>query len=258
MTQTPNEDGPPGRRDNGLPATSFVPLAEVDAALGEVLLVALGRARIAAYLEPTPDPGRQLLYAAAMERGDARTIVSRVSRAATTSDSGEANTANTADPVDTGDTADPATGSGGAAAGPGAVSAPNLLQGRDTDSEFQALVADWHVDTVAAIRSAERDLTREDADWRARISPPPPSDADEEEHFVPPPPPPLPRLSATAIGAILIIVLSIFVLSAGAWLGLGIDLTFLAGIGGILLGSGMLVMKLRAQPDDEDDDGAIL
>ena len=47
-------------------------------------------------------------------------------------------------------------------------------------------------------------------------------------------------------------------LSAGDWLGLGVDLTFLAGIGGILLGAGMLVMKLRAQPDDDDDDGAIL
>jgi hypothetical protein len=240
---------PSGRRDNGLPASSFVPLAEVDAALGDVLLQALGRARIAAYLEPTPIPGRQLLYAAAMERGDARTIVTRVSRAASASDSGDAGAV---DGVDT------AAASSGTAGGTGTVSAPNLLQGRDTDSEFQALVADWHVDTVEAIRSAERDLTREDADWRAHISPPPPSNADEEEHFVPPPPPPLPRLSATAIGAILIIALSIFVLSAGAWLGLGVDLTFLAGIGGILLGAGMLVMKLRAQPDDEDDDGAIL
>jgi hypothetical protein len=247
VTQTPD---PRDRRDNGLAATSFVPLAEVDAALGDLLLQALGRARIAAYLEPTPDPGRQLLYAAAMERGDARTIVSRVSRAAGAGESGGIGPGDTAD---AGDTVTPSS-----ASGPGAVSAPNLLQGRDTDSEFQALVADWHVDTVAAIRSAERDLTREDADWRARISPPPPSDADEEEHFVPPPPPPLPRLSPTAIGAIVIIALAIFVLSAGAWLGLGEDLTFLAGIGGILLGAGMLVMKLRAQPDDEDDDGAIL
>jgi hypothetical protein len=226
------------RRDNGLTATSFVPLAEVDDALAEHVLQALGRARIAAYLEPTADPGRQLLYAATMERADAQTIVSRVWRAV----------------------AEPDNESGAATSGViAAISPPDLLQGRDSDSEFQALVSDWHVDTVAAIKSAERDLNREDADWRARISPPPPSDADVEEHFVPPPPPPLPRLQATTVGALVLIALAIFVLAAGDWLGLGPDLTFLTGIGGILLGAGMLVMKLRAQPDEDDtDDGAII
>jgi hypothetical protein len=218
-----------GRRDNGLVAPSFVLLAEVDATIGDQLLQALGRARIAAYLEPAPDPARQLLYAAALERSDARTIVSRVWRASANTESD-----------------DPA------------VSAPDLLQGRDPDSEFQALVSGWHVDTVAAIRSAERDLSREDADWRARISPPPAGDSDEEEHFIPPPPPPLPRLAATTVGAILLIALSIFVFAASDWLGLGVDLTFLAGIGGLLLGAGMLIMKLRPQPDEDDDDGAIL
>jgi hypothetical protein len=223
----PPSEPPARRRDNGLDASSFVPLAEVDAAFGDQLLQALGRARIAAYLEPTADPGRQLLYAAALERTDARTIVSSVWRAA----------------------GDPERSQ---------VSAPDLLQGRDPEIEFRSLVADWHVDTVAAIRSAERDLTREDSEWRARINPPPPSDADEEEHFIPPAPPPLPRLAATTVTAIVIIALSIFVFAAGDWLGLGVDLTFLAGIGGILLGAGMLVMKLRPQPDEEDDDGAIL
>jgi len=223
-----------GRRDNGLVAPSFVLLAEVDAAIGDQLLQALGRARIAAYLEPGPDPDRQRLYAAAMERSDARTIVSRVWRASADAEPGDAG------------------------AGERAVSAPDLLQGRDPDSEFQALVADWHVDTVAAIRSAERDLSREDADWRARISPPPAADSDEEEHFVPPPPPPLPRLAATTVGAMLLIALSIFVFAASDWLGLGVDLTLLTGIGGLLLGAGMLIMKLRPQPDEDDDDGAIL
>jgi hypothetical protein len=236
---TPHEQSA-GRRDNGLVAPSFVPLAEVDAGLGDALLQALGRARIAAYLEPTADPGRRLLYAATMERGDAQTIVSSVWRAS-------AATAGSAEGTD--------------GSGPGehvAVSPPDLLQGRDAETEFQALVADWHVDTVAAIRSAERDLNREDADWRARISPPPPAEGADEEHFVPPPPPPLPRLSATTVGAFLLIALSIFVFVAGDWLGLGIDMTFLAGIGGLLLGAGMLVMKLRPHSEEDDDDGAIL
>src|ERR1700722_9744345 len=72
---------PAGRRDNGLQATSFVPLAEVDAEIGMELLTALGRARIAAYLEATLDPVRELLYAAASDRGDARNIIDAVSRA---------------------------------------------------------------------------------------------------------------------------------------------------------------------------------
>jgi hypothetical protein len=246
------------RRDNGLDAPSFVPLVEVDAALGDRLLSALGRARIAAYLDPIPDPNRRLLYAAAADRADARTIVERVGRAATEPVPAELTAANPADAADAGDSANPGASGGPVNTDAAAISAPDLLQGRDANSEFQALVADWHVDTVAAIRSAERDLNREDADWRARISPPPPAETDEEEHFVPPPPPPLPRLAGTTIGAIVIIALSIFIFASGDWLGLGEDLTFLTGIGGILLGAGMLVMKLRPTPDEEDDDGAIL
>ena len=58
---------------------------------------------------------------------------------------------------------------------PSATAQPDLRQpadplaGVDTDAAFDALVADWHVDTIAAMRDAERDLTREDADWRARL-----------------------------------------------------------------------------------------
>jgi hypothetical protein len=237
-TTVPDEESA-RRRDNGLSAASFVPLAEVDTALGSMLLNALGRAKIAAYLEPTADPARDLLYAASSERLDARTIVSTVWRANQSED-------------------DVAAGSDRAPS-PSPVSIPDPLRGRDTDAEFSALVADWHVDTVAAIRSAERDLKREDADWRARIAPPPATEAtDEEEHFVPPPPPPLPRLSPTTVGAILLIAASLFLLVLGGHLGFGIDITFLAGIGGILLGSGMLIMKLRAVPGEEDDDGAVL
>jgi hypothetical protein len=227
---------PSGRRDNGLEASSFVPVAEVDAEIGAVLLSALGRARIAAYLEATPDPVRELLYAASNDRRDARTIIEAVSRA---------NAANR-DPAATGSLP--------------AVSPPDTLAGRDTNAEFRALTADWHVDTVAAIRSAERDLNREDAEWRARISPPvaSPDQGDEEEHFIPPVPPPLPRLSGGAVLGLVLILGSVLLLLAGAQLGLGTDTTFLLGIGGILVGAGVLVMKLRPQPSEDDDDGAII
>ncbi len=35
-------------------------------------------------------------------------------------------------------------------------------------------------------------------------------------------------------------------------------MTFLLGVGGLLVGAGMLVMRLRERPDEDDDDGAVL
>ncbi len=212
------------RRDNGLSAESFVPVADVDSDLTPVLLTALARARIAAYVEPAAG-SRERVFVAADERADARTIIAAASRAA-------------------GSTAP--------------IPVPETLDGRDTDAEFQALISDWHVDTVAAIRSAEKDLSREDSDWRARIDPQPPEE-DEEEHYVPPPPPPLPRLAGLTVWAMVIICLSILVLAFGGRFGFASDLTILLGIGGLLAGAGMLVMRLRDHPrDEDDDDGAIL
>ena len=214
----------PDRRDNGLSAESFVPVADVDSALTPILLTALARARIAAYVEPAAS-SRERVFVAAEEREDARTIIGAASRAAGSD---------------------------------APIPVPESLGGRDTDAEFQALIKDWHVDTVAAIRSAEKDLNREDADWRARIDPVP-AEPDEEEHYVPPPPPPLPRLSGLTVWAMIVLFLSILVLSLGDRLGLPSDLTVLLGIGGVLVAAGMLVMRLRESPrDEDDDDGAIL
>jgi hypothetical protein len=215
------------RRHNGLSAPTFVPLADVDVELGQRLLDALARARIAAYLEPGAAAGRDRLFVAADERRDARTIVVSASRAA-----GRQDTA-------------------------AALTVPDPFQGRDTDAEFRAIVDDWHIDTVAAIRSAEGDFAREDADWRARITPTP-ADPDEDEHYVPPPPPPLPRLAGFTLWALTIVGLSIVLLAAGTAIGLPSDLSFLLGVGGILVGAGMLVMRMREHPADEGDDGAML
>jgi hypothetical protein len=254
----PAGDRSAGRRDNGLTAPGFVPIAEVDLAFGPTLLAALGRAQIAAYLQSTVDPGRELLYASSTDRGDANTIVAAVWRAARAAAAESVSDPVAGESADESDSAPHASDPATVDPMRQAVSVPDPLAGRDTDSEFHALIADWHVDTVAAIRSAERDLNREDAEWRARISPPPPSTDDEEEHFVPPMPPPLPRLAATTIGAILLVAASILLLVAGGRLGLGTDMTFFVGVGGILFGAGVFVMKLRAQPSEDDDDGAVL
>jgi hypothetical protein len=243
-----------GRRDNGLTAAAYVPLVDVDPEVADVLLTALRRARIAAYLE-APAGGdsapadRPRLYVAEDDRGDARTIVAAAARHARTGGSAGAPS------VDDDDDAV-------AAAAP--VEPVDLTKSEgpqppdDTDQTFREMVANWHVDTVAAVRAAERDLSREDADWRGRLTPPEEA-ADEEEHYVPPPPPPLPRLALQTIWALIILIASVAMLAFGDMLGLGGNLAFFLGVGGILVGTGMLLMRLREGPaEDDGDDGAVL
>jgi hypothetical protein len=203
----------------------------VDTQVGRHLLTALGRARIAAYLGPAPEPAgdRRRLFVASDERVDARTIVVAAVRAL-----GE-------DEPEIAPSSDP-------------------LEGVDTDSAFEALIADWHVDTVAAVRDAERDLTREDAEWRARLNKPPARDEVwlDEDHYVPPPPPPLPRLAAPTIIAMAVLAISIVVLGLGGEIGLAGNLSLLLGIGGLLLAGAILFSRLRDHRSDEDDDGSAI
>ena len=229
----------PGRRDNGLLATTYVPLTDVSVELGLELLVALRRSRIAAYLVDAPPPGdAQRLYVAADERADARTIAASVIKATG------------GDPADTTDASGTAES---------VLQASDPLAGIDAEAEFAALVADWHVDTHQAIREAERSLSREDEDWRARLNPGPPAEPVwlDDDHFVPPVPPPLPRFAAPTVLAMAVLAISILLLGLGGEFGLASRLTLLLGVCGILAGAAMLVMRLRDHRD-EDDDGAVL
>jgi hypothetical protein len=223
-------------------------LVDISIELAPVVLSALARARIAAYLDAlqppraaatggvgaavgtAPSGSARRLYVASEERGDARTIVAAALRA-----------------------------SSGAEPDPLPERPPDPLAGVDTDKAFQELIGDWHVDTLAAVREAERQLRREDTDWQLRINQPP-ADSPvwlDDEHYVPPPPPPLPRLEAPTIFAIILIGAAIALIAFGTELGLASDFSFLLGVAGILLGAGLLFMRLRERNDD-DDDGAIL
>jgi len=219
------------RLDNGLRAPSYVPLTDVDPAVGQHLLTALGRARIAAYLGPISpeDTTQRRLFVASDERIDARTIVAAAVKAL----GGEQ---------------------------PDLPPGPDPLAGVDTDSAFDELVADWKIDTVAAIREAERDLTREDAEWRARLIKPQARDEVwlDEDHYIPPPPPPLPRLAAPTIIAMSVLAISILLLGLGGQFGLASGLTLVLGIGGLLLGATILFSRIRDRRNDDDDDGAAI
>jgi hypothetical protein len=223
VTATP---GPvPDRQDNGLVAAAYVPLTDVVPQLVSALLTALARARIPAYVASTPSDEALRLFVAAEERADARTIVASVVRAA-----GQAAAPDRNDP----------------------------LAGIDTDAEFERLIADWHVDTHHAIRDAERALTAEDEEWRARLEKEPAADEPvwlDDDHYVPPAPPPLPRFAPQTVLALIVIALSVLLLAFGGELGVASRLTLVLGICGVLLGAGILVSRLRDRGDD-DDDGA--
>jgi hypothetical protein len=221
-----------GRLDNGLRAATYVPLTDVDPEVGRHLLSALGRARIAAYLGPAPtsEGEQRRLFVASEERVDARTIVVAAVRAL----GGEQ---------------------------PEIAPSPDPLEGVDTDIAFDELVAGWKIDTVAAVREAERDLSREDAEWRARLIKPQAADEVwlDEDHYVPPPPPPLPRLAGPTIIAMTVLAVSILLLGLGGRFGLASQLTLVLGLGGLLLGGIILFTRVREfRRDDEDDDGAAI
>jgi hypothetical protein len=211
------------------------------------LLTALERARIPAYLaETASSDGVLRLYVASAERSDARTIVAAVVRA-----SGQ-------EATPTEDIAAPEP-------------SDDPLAGIDADAEFAALVADWHVDTHTAIRDAERDLTREDEDWRLRLSAAEARTADDavdatddseltwldEDHYVPPTPPPIPRPTAPIVLGMLLIVVAILLLAFGGELGMPFELSLFLAVSGILSATTLFVLRLREHRDD-DDDGAIL
>ena len=238
-----------GAWNNGLLAASYVPLTDVSKPMAPRLLSALERARIAAYLAETADTGDALrLYVASGERADARTIVAAVVRASgATEEAAAAPVGNVPD---------------------GPVPKTDPLAGIDADAAFAALIADWHVDTHTAIRDAERDLTREDEDWRQRLRKAEAeaaavAAADEnltwldDDHYVPPNPPPIPRPTAAILGGLLLIVASLVLLAFGDLLALTFQVRLFLAVAGILTATGIFVMRLRSYRDD-DDDGAVV
>lgn len=223
-----------GPWNNGLLASSYVPLTDIETAVAPRVLTALERSRIAAYLASSGNDGTLRLYVASGERADARTIVAAVLRAS--------------------------GGDPSADSLPGANEDP--LAGVDADEEFAAIIADWHVDTHEAIRAAERELTREDEDWRLRLNPQETPESDEltwldDDHYVPPNPPPIPRPSAPFVFGLLLVAIAIVLLAFGAELGMVFEVRLFIAVVAILSATGVFVLRLRARRDD-DDDGAVL
>jgi hypothetical protein len=221
-----------GPWNNGLLASSYVPLTDIETAVAPRVLTALERSRIAAYLASSGNDGTLRLYVASGERSDARTIVAAVLRA------------------------------NGSDTRPPAEQQEDPLAGLDPDAEFAAMVADWHVDTHEAIRAAERDLSREDEDWRLRLNQQEKSESDEltwldDDHYVPPNPPPIPRPSAPFVLGLLLVAIAIVLLAFGSELGMAFETRLFIAVTAILSATAVFIWRLRGRRDDEDD-GAIL
>jgi hypothetical protein len=81
-----------------------------------------------------------------------------------------------------------------------------------------------------------------------------------EEHFVPPDPPPLPHLGPPAIVGLTLLVLGIILAVTPQVVGLNESAGLPLGLLTLALGLGWLVLRTwpTEEPDDSDDDGAVL
>lgn len=151
----------------------------------------------------------------------------------------------------------------------------------DVDAAFAEIVADLEreglganltedtadITDIAEALAAERPPDPEPetppkkpADWRAADVDWDWASASEEEHYVPPDPPPLPRLRASTIFGLVLILIGIFLLAAPAVIGLAARIATPLALISLAAGIGWLVLRMRQgpPPDSGWDDGAQL
>lgn len=275
-------------RGNGLHATTYVPIAELDAGIGDLLLELLRRGGIAAYTEPQqpmtgplpevdrPQEPRERLYVDENARGAAEELLRRYLR--------EDARANRADPA----SAPPTSSAPGSGDPPGAA-APEAGVGTD-DEAWERLVAAYHSEPAGQAPSwpaiedlpdgespadgesrSDREARGARTDRRSRGfdlgtirtgATSGPARQDDQEHFVPPPPPPLPQLDTVTKSAWIAMVGGPAVLLAyilmdwtlSGWILLACVVAFVGGFC-------TLVLRLpgRSSDDPEDpDQGAVV
>lgn len=223
-----------GRLDNGLDATLWSPLRDVDPRVGEHLLDVLQAVGIAAYLEPSadvepytrtvslPSPPSDRLFVDRARRAEARSVVDEHAPPAV-----EVPAAPPPEPV-------PAR------------------QGLDEDAEWRRIVAAF-----------EAEHGRSGVDEQPVDAPPPPVHElpvldQPDEHFEPPPPPPIPAPAPASLYAVLLIVGGVLLIGAPGILRLSADVGLVIGVAGIAGGVAMLVSRMRDRSDDDGDDGAVV
>jgi hypothetical protein len=234
-----------GRRDNGLDASLWSPVRDVDPRIGEHLLDLLHAVGIAAYLEPSadvepytrsvslPSPPSDRLYVDRARRAEARTVVDAHVPAAAESTDGSGPHEQRAEP---------------------ARSPERAVVRRDLDEE-----AEW----AAIVSAFEAENGRNVVEDPPAVVPPPtpheiPILDRPDEHFEPPPPPPLPVPTPASLYAVLLIALGVLLIGAPGVLRLSSDVGLILGVASIAGGAAMLVSRMRDRSEDDGDDGAVV
>jgi hypothetical protein len=283
-------------RSNGLRASAYAVLIEIEESLGDPMLAALAARQIAAYVQPAPGPGgttRLTLYVDALQRAPAGAVLAGLTPAMAGDPPAESEA-----PRD-GGTPDPAAGE------MAANMADDIADDTADDVTFAALVEAFHrtpqertwpdaedlpadaappetarpADTVLPAVPPRR-ITKKfdpatDVDRRRPASPVPspnpepafdeaPDEAldealDEEEHYTPPP---LPRLDPPPFAirwALVGLMLGLAMLLVPTLFDFGHRTSLdIAGVVCVLGSGGVLVSRLRDRSPDDPDDGAVV
>jgi hypothetical protein len=234
-----------GRRDNGLDASLWSPLRDVDPRIGEHLLDLLHAVGIAAYLEPSsdvdsytrtvslPSPPSDRLFVDRARRAEARTVVDdHVPAGSDATDLGPAHD----------ERAEPAREPEGRA----------VRRDLDEEAEWAGIVAAFEAENG-------RNVVEESA---SPAAPPVPHEVPildrPDEHYEPPPPPPLPVPAPASLYAVLMVTLGVLLVGAPGVLRLSADVGLILGVAAIAGGVAMLVSRMRDRSDDDGDDGAVV
>jgi len=194
-----------GRRDNGLEATLWSPLRDVDPRIGEHLLDLLSAVGIAAYLEPSadvepytrsvslPSPPADRLFVDRSRRAEARTVVDEY-----VPEAGEARTTH------------PGSGT------------PTSRLDLDEDAEWSRIVSAFEAEHGRTI-----------VDDPSDAPPPPPHELPvldrPDEHYEPPAPPPIPAPAPASLYAVLLVAAGVLLVGAPGILHLSADLGLFVG-----------------------------
>jgi hypothetical protein len=221
-----------GRRDNGLDASLWSPLRDVDPRVGEHLLDVLRDAGIAAYLEPSadvspytrtvylPSPPTDRLFVDRARRAEARGLVD-----------GQADEHARRQ-----------------------VPGRRLRRGLDEDAEWRRIVAAFEAE------HGHTAVGDEPVPAPAPVAAPATPEFLElpEEHYEPPPPPPLRAPAPASLYAVLLIAAGALLIIAPQVVGLAGDLALVLGFAGVAGGAAVLVTRMRDRSTDDGDDGAVV
>lgn len=223
-----------GRRDNGLDATLWAPVRDVDPRIGEHLLDVLQAAGIAAYLEPASDVGPYTRTVTLPSPPSDRLFVDRTLRTRAR-ELVEELIAQHPEELTRGPVAERA----------------GVRTDLDEDAEWKRIVDAFEAEHG---RSSVQEQP-------SAAPPPPPHEPDvldrPDEHYEPPPAPPVPLPGPGTLYAALLVGLGVLLVGAPGALRLSPDVGLVLGLVAIAGGVALAVSRMRDRSDDGDD-GAVV